>query len=268
MRETNAVLPPAPGAVKAYSRGHVRQIASSVCALSLAMGACVSAPEGLADGDLDRLEVEIVHPDADAIIDGRSPLVVRLDGPWDPLRSNPDAFFTVTSGSIRMYGQVETSLTDLEMRFVPIEPWREGLTWTVSLNAGALRGLDGRSALVPDPTGFSAVPAEGGGPADVAALSFSTDVAPLLTDCASCHDGEGLVALTADALVDQHSSSVPDRWLVLAGEPERSVLLNKLVDAPVARFGTVMPPPWSEQPRLSRHAVRTIEAWIEQGALP
>jgi hypothetical protein len=168
-----------------------------------------------------------------------------------------------------MFGRVETSLTDLEMRFVPIEPWPAQQAWTIECSPAALRDVSGRSARVPDPVTFRASNGPGSPlPERQTPLSFEADIAPLLTDCTTCHDGAGRVALAYDTLVGRRSRSVPERWLVLAGQPARSVLLNKLVETPILRTGTAMPPPWSDQPPLTRDVVRVVEQWIATGARP
>lgn len=263
-----AVLPPAFEAVKAYSGRRLRFLSCLTAVVAGAASGCVFAPERLDGEDLERLDAQVVYPEDGSTVDGYAPVVIRLDAPWDPQRSNPEALVVVTSGGVRMFGRTETSLTDLEVRFDPIEPWPDDLTWTIELRGAALRGLDGRSARVPDPIRFDALPPASSRPPVAEPRSFASDVAPLFAGCAGCHDGVDQIELDAQTMVDRRSQSVPGRWLVLAGEPARSVLLNKLVDHPVARFGAAMPPPWSDVPPLDAAAVRTVERWIADGALP
>ena len=81
-----------------------------------------------------------------------------------------------------------------------------------------------------------------------------------------CHGQQGLVALERDVLLSSTSATVPGLALVRPWDPARSMLVRKVVPHVDDRFGTVMPPPWSELPLLSRDEQRLVEQWVGAGA--
>lgn len=103
------------------------------------------------------------------------------------------------------------------------------------------------------------------------ALSFATDVLPILVASCDCHtDGapEGLDMNDAYAnLVDVASAQVPALDRIEPGQPDESYMWLKLNDAHVAAGGTGNPMP-APTGGLDGASLATIEAWILDGAEP
>lgn len=106
------------------------------------------------------------------------------------------------------------------------------------------------------------------------ALSYSADVEPIfIKDCLRCHgssspkkgldlsSGKGLAAM-----LDQPSVDVPGSMLLVAGDPEASVLWHKLEHS--HSKGRGMPRTLFGARKLSQEELDLIRRWIEQGALP
>lgn len=108
-------------------------------------------------------------------------------------------------------------------------------------------------------------PTTPGAPIDTA--YFATEVMPILTDrCWTCHPPMGSMDLSADlaytSLVGVESSNHAPALRVAPGEPEASVLWNKVTFTEV--YGLGMPP---DGTALSSEELATIRDWIEQGAM-
>ncbi|HVJ83575.1 MAG TPA: c-type cytochrome domain-containing protein, partial [Planctomycetia bacterium] len=103
-----------------------------------------------------------------------------------------------------------------------------------------------------------------GAPPESAAPDYAKDVAPiLLRHCTVCHDDKnlddaetsgGLSLSTADRVLD------PRRKLVVAGKPESSLLIARLVHADLEKR---MP---KDAEALPREQIETIRKWILAGA--
>ena len=116
---------------------------------------------------------------------------------------------------------------------------------------------------------------DGDGNGQPAQVSFSDDVQPILTtNCAGCHSAGGMADLSGialrltvqeayDDLVDQLSVQDPSLTLVMPGDVQASLLVDKVSnDAPAV--GDKMP---LFAPMLTADEIELISLWIEQGAL-
>lgn len=93
--------------------------------------------------------------------------------------------------------------------------------------------------------------------------SFSRDVQPIFARaCTSCHGG---VKQAGDiSFIYADSILPPDGWVVEPGNPEDSILLQRITSSdPDER----MPPPDEHPEPLSKHEIEIIRRWIEQGAI-
>jgi hypothetical protein len=139
-----------------------------------------------------------------------------------------------------------------------------------SLDAGNLVVLDGRllsrgrpdctgtigSQALIDACGVCVLPG-----AETSCVRFDTDVLPILLGaCPSCHGAAaGLSLFSYEQLMSGSSDNGP---VVIAGDPDQSILLQKLLDA--APFGERMPVP--PDPPLSLAQIAIIGEWIALGA--
>jgi len=94
-----------------------------------------------------------------------------------------------------------------------------------------------------------------------AALDFATDVRPILeAKCYSCHFGakvKGGLRLDREGALEGGDSGEP---AVLAGQPEKSVLIERLRSTDKNR---VMPPTGE---RLDDNSIKLLEQWVKEGA--
>ncbi len=85
--------------------------------------------------------------------------------------------------------------------------------------------------------------------------------------CTLCHDKDAnFPDLTPGALkylVGTRAFAYPDEFLVVAGDPEASLLYRK-VHGPAAGEGSIMPP----VDEVPAEAIAALEAWIQDGAKP
>ena len=108
---------------------------------------------------------------------------------------------------------------------------------------------------------------------DVAALSFATDVAPILNaSCTPCHIGGGSsgsmnLSSGVSAIVNVASVAVPTMDRVEPGDPANSYLSHKVHGTQVAAGGGGNQMP-QNNPALSAMDLATIDQWITDGALP
>jgi hypothetical protein len=146
------------------------------------------------------------------------------------------------------------------------------------LSSGAILLLSALLAGCPDfgdpvdPGGAGAGVGNGGGGGGPP-VSFSADVQPIFTSrCALplCHSGaspQGNMNLEAGNAygntVGVTSFAYAPAVRVVAGEPDSSVLFNKVTNT--MRFGSRMPPP-PDAP-LGSGEIETLRAWIAEGAL-
>jgi hypothetical protein len=108
-------------------------------------------------------------------------------------------------------------------------------------------------------------------PVEPPGVSSTTDVQPILSaSCAltGCHGGnspQASMSLAADRTfsntVDVTSSGYAPAKRIVPGDPEASVLYNKITDT--GAFGGDMPP---GPAALGAAEIETIRAWIEAGA--
>lgn len=92
-------------------------------------------------------------------------------------------------------------------------------------------------------------------------VNFNKDIRPILNrHCTACHGG---VKQAADiSFVYQSSVVAPDGWIVEPGDPENSLLLERVLSGD---GDTRMPPP--EHGRaLNANEIDLLKRWIEQGA--
>lgn len=204
----------------------------------------------------------------------------------EPLRGDSNSLgpaLAVSSGRVNASYRVEYSLVYREVRYFPTRPLRDDLRWTLTLDSDALISLGGGRPIPLEPVAFridgGLVVPDGDLPPHVrlddapppvaAPVRFATDVEPVLRRaCGACHGVGGLVALDHATLRAASSVTLPDVPLVRPFDPAGSMLLQKVVPDHPVRFGTVMPPPWSDQAPLTHEELRVIEAWIQQGAVP
>lgn len=97
-------------------------------------------------------------------------------------------------------------------------------------------------------------------------VRYSRDVRPLLSDrCFACHGPEES-ARQADLRLDRFESATADLGgyaAIVPGDPERSELWLRVTEADPDE---AMPPRDSHRPRFAADELRTLRAWIEQGA--
>lgn len=103
-------------------------------------------------------------------------------------------------------------------------------------------------------------------------ISFAQEIVPVLRmRCAVCHmtgSEPGSLRLIPSAAYESlvgKSSISTGRWLVIAGKPEESYLINKLRGTHLDVEGQGSRMPQGQDP-LSQEVVHLIETWIEQGA--
>lgn len=99
-------------------------------------------------------------------------------------------------------------------------------------------------------------------------VSFSADVQPIFdARCVVCHDSDGPSGMTLLSGVS-HGELVGvtatgyAALRIAPGEPESSVLYNKITDSGL--YGGIMP---AAGPALTAEQIAVIAAWIEEGAL-
>jgi hypothetical protein len=97
------------------------------------------------------------------------------------------------------------------------------------------------------------------------AVSFSGDVQPIFDSrCTGCHPGNADLELTADVsyenLVGVQATGY-NAIRVVAGQPDSSVLYNKVADTAV--YGGIMP---ASGAPLTAGQIETIRSWLEEGA--
>lgn len=129
---------------------------------------------------------------------------------------------------------------------VPLPPPRKALNklFPLSLALAVLSGVASAEA-----------------PLDKKTVDFNRDIRPIfVSHCTACHGGvkqAGEVSFVYPELV-----LPPDGWVVDPGDPETSILIERVVETdPDLR----MPPP-DHGPALPEHEVELLRAWIEQGA--
>ncbi|RUL87359.1 PSD1 and planctomycete cytochrome C domain-containing protein [Tautonia sociabilis] len=113
--------------------------------------------------------------------------------------------------------------------------------------------------------GFASPPALADDADPAAAVDYSRDIRPLLSDaCFACH-GPDQKSLKADLRLDQKASAFADRGgyaAIVPGDPEASELLHRIASDDEL---DQMPPPESNK-RLTPEQVELFRAWIAQGA--
>ncbi|MFT6397020.1 MAG: hypothetical protein ACJAYU_001764 [Bradymonadia bacterium] len=145
---------------------------------------------------------------------------------------------------------------------------RPTLRYTLEIEREALAGLGGRRVYGAEQWEF-VVDAEAGttSASESTPLSYTNDVSPLLWEHCGCHwEPESQIGrLDFESLRDA-ATERPGRRSLQPYDAANSYLLEKiLIDYP-NRFGTQMPPPWSDEARLSRDEVRIVHDWIATGA--
>lgn len=110
----------------------------------------------------------------------------------------------------------------------PTTPMRVGLGYTLSVEPGAVAGLDGAGldeAVVVD--------LRAGPPTDDAppgSVTYADDVAPIVEARCGCHGPDGVFpTLTPEGLVGVGSARLPGRVLVVPGAPLESVLVERIL---------------------------------------
>lgn len=94
-----------------------------------------------------------------------------------------------------------------------------------------------------------------------AAVSFSRDVLPLLSDnCLSCH-GQDEAHRKADLRLDTQEGALA---VIKAGRPEASDLIARIITTDADE---IMPPPKSHKPALKPEQVDVLKRWISEGAV-
>lgn len=152
-------------------------------------------------------------------------------------------------------------LYDPVYRAVLIQPAFEltpGVGYQLTMDAGALRALDGTMLDAPLEIGFLAVP--GGARPARPVVDFEADVRPIFERRCSCHGPPPATwpELTPEGLVDVSSRRNPALSLVAPGAPLRSQLVRKVLPAYPGVAGEGMPP---EGP-LPAAALHTILDWV------
>ncbi len=148
------------------------------------------------------------------------------------------------------------------------EPTTEGPTGETT------SGLPGETTGGPDDTTGSATTASSGeeGSSGEPAVSFASEVQPILMGNCSCHyDGEPAgLSYATDAygsLVGVPSTQAPALDRVAPGAPDDSYLWHKLNDTHVAAGGSGNPMP-APSGGLAAGSLAILEAWILEGAAP
>ncbi len=210
------------------------------------------------------------HSDHDAITVRDPTFTLEIDGYLDARASNLGGAFSLSSGSHQPFLDSTWDPSRQQVVVRPLDPLRPTLRYVLEVKLDALRGLGG--ALIEGTNRWEFVvdsEAVVTSVAEATALSFEEDVYPLIWEHCGCHwePQSQLSRLDLDSLREQ-ASERPGRRLVEPYDAASSYLLEKiLIDYP-DRFGTQMPPPWSDEVRLSRQEVRVIRDWIEAGAAP
>ena len=242
-----------------------------VSAISLAFlmifgAACVENFSTIRPVDQPRLAVVEVTPARGTVVRSvHTPISLRFDGPVDPRRSAMDRALSLDSGGFHV--PVSVRYDPLERRLVatPADPLRPGLTYTWTLDAEAIVGSGGFPLRPIAPISVVVARDATAPERSVSAQVTFDDVRPIFEAHCYCHSETALPQLTPSGLADL-SRQRTGRSLVVPNDPAASYLVEKLLPDYPDRFGTAMPPPWSDGPDLDESAVRRIIEWIEDGA--
>lgn len=116
----------------------------------------------------------------------------------------------------------------------PRTPLRPGLGYTLTVEPGAVTGLDGSGLAEAVAVDLRAGPPSDDGPS--AAVDYTRDVAPIVEARCGCHGPGVFPRLTPAGLVGVGSARQPGRTLVVPGAPLESVLIERILpDYPGSR---------------------------------
>ncbi|MFT6627307.1 MAG: hypothetical protein ACJA1R_000563 [Flavobacteriales bacterium] len=179
---------------------------------------------------------------------------------------------SVTTGSLRLRAGSTTAFG--RTRLDPLDQ-----TLLLTLTSALTPGLTYEVELAPNVTGFGTDAVQlqdwsftvASAAQEVEATAdtrptWEADIQPLLHEACGCHeeDSSPPPRLTR-GLLELDDAVARSRRYVAPGDPSRSYLLHKVLPDYPDRFGTVMPPPWSDQPALTAQQVRLISDWISAG---
>lgn len=233
-------------------------------------GACLEGPDDAPAGS-PVVTIDARSPAPDVTIPTRWPTVsATFDGSLDPHRSTFSSAIVVTARGARAFGDVAWDPVRQRLAFTPAQPLQPGWTYEVVLDVDALVPHGGSVSAPDSPWQFTvALDADDEAPSAAPAPGWSTDIAPVFSArCAGCHDGSTLRAFTRDVLLGTPPLAEPARRYVDTEVPARSYLIEKLLPGYPDRFGTQMPPPWSDEPALTADELGLVWAWVERGAAP
>ena len=169
------------------------------------------------------------------------------------------AAMTLTSGErtvpvAPLYDPVERALL-----VQPAEELVPGVAYTLTVQPGAVYGLDGQTLSEDLRLGFFATSALPEPPAP--RVDFERDLAPLFAGRCACHGPPRRQhpELTEEGLIDRPSQRQPGALLVRPGLPMRSMLVRKLLPGYPGVPGEQMPP----GDTLPASDLRRIIDWID-----
>lgn len=223
-----------------------------VATLSPVASGCVAGND--AEG---RLSVASQAPDDGETWPANAPLEIRFDRYLATLPVRSPGIRLVSADTDvplgLLYDPVERALLlQPEFELTP------GVGYLLTVDAGAIRALDGTTLGETVEIGFVATP--GGAQPPQPTVDFEADVRPIFERRCSCHGAPPLTwpELTPESLVDVASRANPALSLVAPGAPLRSQLVRKLLPGYPGVPGQPMPP---EGP-LSADALHTVLDWV------
>lgn len=208
------------------------------------------------------------HVDADSITVRNPAFVFVFDDYLDARSSDFDRTFQLSSGSHQPFLDVVWDPSRRRITVAPLDPLRPTLRYALEANLEALSGLGGRQ--VEGQTVFTFVVTADATVRPEAAPpdpTYNDDVAPLLWEHCGCHwEPESQLGRLDFGSLRARATERPGRRLVEPYDAADSYLLEKVLTDYANRFGTEMPPPWSDETHLSDDEVRLIRDWIAAGA--
>lgn len=211
------------------------------------------------DREVSPLQVEETVPAAGGALPADAPIRIRFDTWLDPdLRWGSGV--GLRSGDERVGFSAGWDPVDRALVIQPVIDLRVGLAYALTLEAEAVRTLDGRTLEAPLSLEFVAGAPTGARP-ERGPVDFDADLRLSLDRRCSCHGPAPLdwPELRPESLINVPSRRDPNRMLVEPGAPLRSELVLKLLwGYPGVAVGP-MPP---DAP-LPDDEIRRVVAWVE-----